>query len=641
MHQRQAERIKRDKAQAKSQRGDDARPEIEPESLVAVGRFHGSRLASGPSPSPYQSKGDSSHSRPQKLARRSSGATVGAAIVEAESSLEIDNVLDNKEELYFVRNLMLLILTSRTRIRTDIMLRAARTDKTLIKLGVPGWKERYYEEKFSAKSPEELEEIRRDVVHKYTEGLCWVMHYYYEGVCSWQWFYPYHYAPFASDLKDLGELNISFELGSPFKPFNQLMGVFPAASSHALPDHYRKLMMDPNSPIIDFYPTDFEVDMNGKRFAWQGIAKLPFIDEARLLAEVSKVEHTLTDEEARRNSTMYDMLFVALSHTLSPYIFSLNDRCKQLSAKERVEVKEQIDPLASGGMNGYISLCAGDPCPPIFSSPVHGMDDIMDNQVICVLYTLPEYHNHISRPPAGVKLPKKTVTVNDIQPEPTLWHEDTGRKPWENGRNGQNDRHQNHNPRGAISGRHLGDAAHRLVTNSLQVKPDRHNGHHQSYDPVPHGPPPPYPPYQSNRPYYSHDPSRMVQPGSGYPPHNYDPGYGQPYASHNSYSRSSPQTHGYHQNQHGYAYAPPRGSHQHQHLPVSSHYHPQQGGGDGYAYDGAASYHHQRQQTAGWAPHGNQGGRRGQARPQHGGGNQFSALSRDGSGRRSHQPHRR
>ncbi|GKU90081.1 hypothetical protein SLEP1_g4123 [Rubroshorea leprosula] len=479
LHQRQAERIKRGKAQAR--RGDDAEPQVQPESMVAVARFHGSRLASGPSAAPFQKK--EPNARPQKVRRLSSGATIGAAIVEAENSLETD-MHENKEELK--AKLKELLRDKSDAFNSD------NPEEDKIKLGEPGWKERYYEEKFSVKTPEEMEAIRKDVVLRYTEGLCWVMHYYYEGVCSWRWFYPYHYAPFASDLKDLGKLDIKFELGSPFKPFNQLLGVFPAASSHALPPHYRKLMTDPNSPIIDFYPTDFEVDMNGKRYSWQGVAKLPFIDEERLLEEVAKIEHTLTEEQARRNSMMCDMLFVATSHRLSEQIFSLDNRCKQLSDRERVEVLEQIRPELSDGMNGYISPCAGDTQPPVFRSPIDFMEDVLVNEVICCIYRLPKAHKHITRPPAGVIFPPKMVQLSDVKPEPVLWHEDSGRKPWENGRYADNGRQ---NPPGTISGHKLGEASHRLLVNSLQLKVDSNgfsNNMHAlppAYANAPHVPP--------------------------------------------------------------------------------------------------------------------------------------------------------
>ncbi len=42
-------------------------------------------------------------------------------------------------------------------------------------------------------------------------------------------------------------------------------------------------MFDPNSPILDFYPTEFEQDLNGKKQEWEAVVKIPFIEEHRLL----------------------------------------------------------------------------------------------------------------------------------------------------------------------------------------------------------------------------------------------------------------------------------------------------------------------------------------------------------------------
>ncbi|KAL6301387.1 exonuclease II [Sparassis latifolia] len=161
------------------------------------------------------------------------------------------------------------------------------------------WKRGYYKSKLeiSYDNPQEM----HDLGYRYVEGMQWVMHYYYSGVASWSWFYNYHYAPRISDLRGVDQMTFSFDLGRPFRPFEQLMGVLPAASKDIIPPAYRDLMDDPNSPILDFYPAEFEQDLNGKKQDWEAIVKIPFIDERRLLNAMASREHRLTVEERRRN----------------------------------------------------------------------------------------------------------------------------------------------------------------------------------------------------------------------------------------------------------------------------------------------------------------------------------------------------
>ena len=38
-----------------------------------------------------------------------------------------------------------------------------------------------------------------------------------------------------------------------------------------MPVPLQRLMTDEDSEIIDFYPGEFKIDLNGKRYAWQGM----------------------------------------------------------------------------------------------------------------------------------------------------------------------------------------------------------------------------------------------------------------------------------------------------------------------------------------------------------------------------------
>eukprot|EP00924_Labyrinthula_sp_SR-Ha-C_P016372 snap_masked-scaffold_6-processed-gene-1.29-mRNA-1 protein AED:0.27 eAED:0.27 QI:0/-1/0/1/-1/1/1/0/1172 len=161
-------------------------------------------------------------------------------------------------------------------------------------------------EKSSKLSDEDVEIAAKE----FLRGMFWCFKYYFFGVPSWNWFYPFHYPPTISSLVNLLKTTdfvelaalAEFNLGQPFLPFTQLTCCLPPISANLLPNSYSELMLSENSPIKDFYPWTFKVDMNGKRNSWEGINLIPFIDISRLEKAIEENVGILNNDENNRNS---------------------------------------------------------------------------------------------------------------------------------------------------------------------------------------------------------------------------------------------------------------------------------------------------------------------------------------------------
>ncbi|KAA6390148.1 MAG: hypothetical protein EZS28_014323 [Streblomastix strix] len=80
----------------------------------------------------------------------------------------------------------------------DLDLFFKKDQNDTIALWRQGWKERYYDRKAGMGGFTLLS--RMDASKHYLDGLIWTLHYYYRGILDWGWYYPKHYACFASDI---------------------------------------------------------------------------------------------------------------------------------------------------------------------------------------------------------------------------------------------------------------------------------------------------------------------------------------------------------------------------------------------------------------------------------------------------------
>ena len=430
---------------------------------------------------------------------------------------------------------------------------------------------------------------------------------------SWKWYYPFHYAPFASDLRNIERYQKdcnSFELVTPFSPVEQLMAVLPSDSSHAIPVAGRWLMSDIESPIIDFYPSEVPVDPNGKAMPWLWVVLLPFIEEDRLLSAMTPTMAKWTKTELLCNARGLDdgYVYIHSSHPLAP---KLNQVLQD--GKTAKSPKVRLTDASSYGCPGFTGsfrpplgneiLPVGEvvPAPKIPSKAVMTsndnlfVEDIPENNCYCVAFTEPAKLSH-----------KSIVLPGTIPPAPALTDEDKrickprlnrggksiafmgGSNGQQSHRGGQGSMNISSYERELAQRTGRGNQMHQAGTRSWgshEPTPKRQfharnpfQGHGNRVPPPPPPPPPQRPHWQQQQQHQQQQPRQGYQQQQQHQQHSHHPGYNNNFQQPNQ----------------GYG-------HQQQHM-QQGHQMPHNGYNRGNGASGQSFPHHQQQPRGNFPP---------------------------------------
>ena len=160
----------------------------------------------------------------------------------------------------------------------------------------------YYKEKLYITSQIEINKF----CNEYLKTLVFILRYYLKELPDYHYNFKYHYSPFFTDLYNYVytinefEINYKFINNKPICLYEQLLSILPPESKNLVPKQFHSIY-ETESEIIDFFPINFHIDLDGKKDDYLGVVCLPFVDIKRLKTVYSKIDlSTLTDFERKR-----------------------------------------------------------------------------------------------------------------------------------------------------------------------------------------------------------------------------------------------------------------------------------------------------------------------------------------------------
>ena len=139
------------------------------------------------------------------------------------------------------------------------------------------YRQEYYTRNFGNSD----EHFIQGVCNEYIRGISFVIEYYSKCIPTFEWYYPYHYAPLFEDLSRFvsasKELSYSFAMKPPLTQVEALASVLHPRNFGQLPKPVADFLML-RSKLDSNFPTEFEVDLEGKMQEYEGIILLPMIE---------------------------------------------------------------------------------------------------------------------------------------------------------------------------------------------------------------------------------------------------------------------------------------------------------------------------------------------------------------------------
>lgn len=128
-----------------------------------------------------------------------------------------------------------------------------------------------------------IRNFRKDlslITSSYLKTIQWNLFYYYRGIPSWDWHYPFNHGPFATDLLDVDAFDATFNLGRPVSTLTHLLAILPPQCEQLLPMALRDIV---RTKLAHSYPVEVVRELMSSTLVnkrqWKNQTILPIIDK--------------------------------------------------------------------------------------------------------------------------------------------------------------------------------------------------------------------------------------------------------------------------------------------------------------------------------------------------------------------------